>query len=145
MFSFKVAGKEYKVKFGYRVLCKSDIIDRFVGIQSNMDDSHAFRDMMEIVSEMLLAGLQKYHSDEFGWQTESEREEMIGKVLDLMDDYEDESTEEEPKDGYTLFENLQKELLNNGFLSRINQGAESTAESLDATVIPQDHKKKAKN
>lgn len=145
MFSFKVADKEYKVKFGYRVLCKTDIIDRFVNIQNNMDNEHAFRTMMEIVAEMLLAGLQRYHSDEFGWETDSEREEKLDKVLDLMDDYEDESTEENPHDGYTLFEKLQDELFKNGFLSRINRNTVETAEAQDATVIPQDHKKKSKN
>ena len=142
MFSFKVADKEYKVKFGYRVLCGTDIIDRFINIQNTMDNNHAFRTMMEIVAEMLLAGLQKYHEDEFGWDTDSEKKEKLGKVLDIMDDYEDESTEKNPQDAYTLFEKLQEELFNNGFLSRISKNA---AEAQNATVIPQDHKKKTKN
>lgn len=145
MFSFEVANKEYKVKFGYRVLCKTDIIDRFVNIQNAMNDEHAFRTMMEIVAEMLLAGLQRYHSEQFGWETDGEREEKLNAILDLMDDYEDESTEENPKDAYTLFEKLKEELFKNGFLSQLTKAGEQSAEKQDATVIPQDHKKKSKN
>lgn len=145
MFSFKVADKEYKVKFGYRVLCETDLIDRFVMMQNTMDDEHAFKSMTMIVAEMLLVGLQKYHSDEFGWTTESEKQQKIYAALDLMDEYEDESTEEHPQNAYELFEDLQEELSKNGFLSQITKAGAEAAEKQDATVIPQDHKKKSKN
>ena len=145
MFSFKVAEKEYKVKFGYRVLCETDLIDRFVMMQNAMDDEHAFKSMTMIVAEMLLVGLQKYHSDEFGWTTESEKQKKIYAALDLMDEYEDESTEEHPQNAYELFEDLQEELSKNGFLSQITKAGAEAAEKQDATVIPQDHKKKSKN
>ena len=32
MFSFKVGDKEYKVKYGYGVLCNSDLIDKVTSI-----------------------------------------------------------------------------------------------------------------
>lgn len=38
-----------------------------------------------------------------------------------MDDYEDESTDENPQNGYVLFEKLQKELFKNGFLSALQK------------------------
>lgn len=142
MFSFKVSGKEYKVRFGYGVLCKTNLIDRVVNLSNQKDEEHAFQNMMTTVAELLLAGLQKKHGDEFAYETDSEKKVVLEKIYDLMDDYEDEGTEEKPQDGYTLFGMLQKELMANGFLSRITSEAEEKAKEQDATVIPQDHKQK---
>ena len=36
MFSFDVNGKEYKVRFGYGVLCGTDLIDRIVKTEKKM-------------------------------------------------------------------------------------------------------------
>lgn len=144
MFSFDVNGKEYKVRFGYRVLCSTNLIDRVVNIAQQKDDGHAFQNMISTVAELLLAGLQKSHRDEFGYETDSEKKVALDKVYDMLDAYEDESTEENPQDGYTMFEKLQEELMNNGFLSRVTKLVSQSAEELDATKIPQDHKKKAR-
>ena len=94
---------------------------------------------------MILAGPQKCHKDEFGYETESEEETALAKVYDLMDEYEEESTEENPQSGYTLFEKCNEELMKNGFLSAMTKQAEENAKKQDATVIPQDHKPKKKN
>lgn len=142
MFSFTVSGKEYKVRFGYGVLCKTNLIDRVVNLSNQKDEEHAFQNMMCTVAELVLAGLQKKHKDEFGYETENEKNAVLEKVYDLMDDYEDESTEENPQDCYTLFEMLQSELEKNGFLSKITKMGEEAAKKQNATVIPQDHKKK---
>lgn len=142
MFSFTASGKEYKVRFGYGVLCKTNLIDRVVNLSNQKDEEHAFQNMMTTVAELLLAGLQKKHKDEFSYETDLEKKAVLEKVYDLMDDYEDESTEEHPQDGYTLFEMLQNELMANGFLSKISNEAEEAAAKQNATVIPQDHKKK---
>lgn len=142
MFSFTVNGKEYKVKYGYRVLCNSDLIDKVTAIGSG---DNSFKGAMKTVAELILAGLQKCHKDEFGYETETEEEAAINKVYDLLDEYEEESTEENPKDGYSLFEKCQEELMKNGFLSQMRKNAEENAKAQDATVIPQDHKPKKKN
>lgn len=141
MFSFTVNGKEYKVKYGYRVLCNSDLIDKVTAIGSG---DNSFKGAMKTVAELILAGLQKCHKDEFGYETETEEEAAINKVYDLLDEYEEESTEENPKDGYSLFEKCQEELMKNGFLSQMRKNAEENAKAQDATVIPQDHKAKKK-
>lgn len=141
MFSFKVKDKEYKVKYGYGVLCNSDLIDKVTSIGEN----NSFKDAMKTVVELILAGLQKCHKDEFGYETENEEEIALGKVYDLLDEYEDESTEENPKSGYDLFEKCQEELMKNGFLSQMRKNAKENAKEQDATVIPQDHKPKKKN
>lgn len=142
MFSFTVSGKEYKVRFGYGVLCKTNLIDRVVNLSNQKDEEHAFQNMMATVAELLLAGLQKKHKDEFAYETDLEKKTALEKIYDLMDDYEDEGTEENPQDGYTLFEMLQKELMANGFLSRITSKVEEAVAEQNATKIPQDHKKK---
>lgn len=140
MFSFKVDGKEYKVKYGYGVLCNSDLIDKVSALGSD----NSFKGAMQTVAELILAGLQKCHKDEFGYDTDSEKEEALNKVYDLLDEYEEESTEENPQNGYLLFEKCNEELMKNGFLSQMRKSAEENAKAQDATVIPQDHKPKKK-
>ena len=142
MFSFKVGDKEYKVKYGYGVLCNSDLIDKVTSIGQ---ENNGFKGAMKTVAELILAGLQKCHKDEFGYETESEEETALAKVYDLMDEYEEESTEENPQSGYTLFEKCNEELMKNGFLSQMRKNAEENAKAQDATAIPQDHKPKKKN
>lgn len=142
MFSFKVGDKEYKVKYGYGVLCNSDLIDKVTSIGQ---ENNGFKGTMKTVAELILAGLQKCHKDEFGYETESEEEIALAKVYDLMDEYEEESTEENPQSGYTLFEKCNEELMKNGFLSEMTKRAAENAKEQDATVIPQDHKTKKKN
>lgn len=142
MFSFKVGDKEYKVKYGYGVLCNSDLIDKVTSIGQ---ENNGFKGAMKTVAELILAGLQKCHKDEFGYETESEEETALEKVYDLMDEYEEESTEENPQSGYTLFEKCNDELMKNGFLSQMRKNAEENAKEQDATVIPLDHKQKKKN
>ena len=66
MFTFKVGDKEYKVKFTYGLLCKTDLMDRIMN-QSQDTGANAFRSSMENVAELILAGLQKNHKDEFGY------------------------------------------------------------------------------
>lgn len=136
MFSFNVNGKEYKVKFGYGVLCETNLIDEL----SNGTKEEEFNKLISILPELLLAGLQKKHFDEFGYETESEKKIALRKVYDLLDDYEEESTEEDAKNGFMLFEKLQKDLMSNGFLSGMTKKQEELAKQQDATIIPQDHK-----
>lgn len=149
MYEFKVNGKTYKVKYGYGVLYQSDIIDRVVS--ANVIDQNniagTLKNMIGLTGELLLAGLQKCHSDEFGYdfESESERKSMIAKACDLIDDYEEEHRLEDgtfEKDCSTLLNDLQKELEKNGFLSMIMKSGEAAAAEQNATVLPQDHKRK---
>ena len=99
--------------------------------------------MISLLPELLLAGLQKNHKDEFGYESDSEKKAVLDKVCDLLDDYEDEGTEENPKSGFDLYQLLDKELEKNGFLSGLlNAVAEAQAVEKNATKLPQDHKKK---
>lgn len=121
MYIFKIHGKEYKVRYGYRTVCENDILDRVMRI-GNSEDGTAkglINNLVKTTAELLLVGLQKYHSKEFGYKDEKEKLKRIDEILDLLDDYEDESTEEHEQDAATLLKNLQDELEKNGFLSTI--------------------------
>nr|DAV21400.1 MAG TPA: tail assembly chaperone protein [Caudoviricetes sp.] len=139
MFSFTVNNKTYKVKFGYGVLTQSDILTQV----SSMGAINNPKDMIKMLPELLLVGLQKKHKDEFGYETEEEKKIAYDKVCDLLDDYEDESTEENPHNGFTLFEKASKELEKNGFLSGMVKAMEEAEKEQKVTKIPQDHKKKS--
>lgn len=140
MFSFSANGKTYKVKFGYGVLTQSDILTQV----SSMGAINNPKDMIKMLPELILVGLQKKHKDEFGYETEEEKKIAYDKVCDLLDDYEDESTEENPHNGFTLFEKTSQELEKNGFLSgMVKAMEEKSEEEKKLPKTPQDHKKKS--
>lgn len=140
MFSFSANGKTYKVKFGYDVLTQSDILTQV----SSMGAINNPKDMIKMLPELILVGLQKKHKDEFGYETEEEKKIAYDKVCDLLDDYEDESTEENPHNGFTLFEKASQELEKNGFLSgMVKAMEEKSEEEKKLPKTPQDHKKKS--
>lgn len=151
MYVFKVNDNEYKIKYSYRVLCETDLIDRVIDTMATTDESKdgatQFKDLLKLTAELLLAGLQKFHRDEFGYDTDSEKKEKLFIVYDMIDDYEDEhrdEPEESRKDSATLFIDLQGELENNGFLSRIGRSGQENLEEQNATVVPMDHQKSSK-
>lgn len=132
MLRINVSGKEYKVRFGYRVLCDTNLMDDVIKTFSGGGEETNVKSILSIVSELLLAGLQKYHSDEFGYEKVG-YDEAKKRVYDLMDNYEDESTEDNPQDCYELFGKIQEELFNNGFFKAI-QAATTTAEEKKASL-----------
>ena len=60
----------YKIKYGYLVVSKSEIIPKVVETMNGLSDASAdygfITRLMETVADMLLYGLQKAHADEFG-------------------------------------------------------------------------------
>lgn len=154
MYLFKVNGETYKVRFSYAVLCQTDLIERLFDSAGADDPVTILKSTISLTGELLLAGLQREHEDEFGYLSEDEfgnfvedaakKKTMLRKVYYLIDDYESESFEdpetgETQHDAVSLFNDLQSELEKNGFLSRITKIAQQTAEQVDATVIPMDH------
>lgn len=134
MYRFKIHGKEYKVRFTYRMVCKGDLLDKVSNLDlENLEVREIVDKLATTTAELLLAGLQKYHSDEFGYENDEEKAERIDAMLDLFDDYEDESTEEKPQSASTLFKDLQSELEKNGFLSTMMKVAEET-ETIQTTA-----------
>lgn len=131
MYIFKIHGKEYKVRFTYRAVCEDNILDK-ISDATNFEGlgiTGMIRRVSKATAELLLVGLQKYHSKEFGYSTDEERDQRIEEMLDWFDDYEDESTEYEPKSAATLFSDLQKELQKNGFLSAMMTASQQIEEA----------------
>ena len=130
MYIFKIHGKEYKVRFTYRMICDGDLLDKVSAISdfTDLDAKGVIGKLATTTAELLLAGLQKYHSDEFGYKDENDRKALIDEILDMFDDYEDESTDEHPQSAFTLFTDLQGELERNGFLSAMMSATEQMTE-----------------
>lgn len=134
MYIFKIHGKEYKVRFTYRMICKDDLLDKISGMDlENMDARGIVDKLTTTTAELLLAGLQKYHKDEFGYDNDEEKARRVDQMLDLFDDYEDESTEEHEQSAASLYRDLQSELEKNGFLSTMLKAA-TEAETMEKTA-----------
>ena len=131
MYIFKIHGKEYKVRFTYRTVCEDDILDKISDATDfeGLNIGGMIARISKATAELLLVGLQKYHSDEFGYKDDKEKAQRIEEMLDLFDDYEDESTEEHEQSAATLFTDLQEELQKNGFLSAMMTAVEQTAKA----------------
>ena len=126
MYLFKIHGKEYKVRFTYRMICEGDLLDKVSAISdfTDLDAKGVIGKLATTTAELLLAGLQKYHSDEFGYKDDDEYKQRVAFVIDLIDDYEDESTKKHPQSASTLFADMNDELRKNGFLSTVFQSLE---------------------
>lgn len=131
MYIFKIHGKEYKVRFTYRTVCEDDILDKISDATDfeGLNVGGMIAKVSKATAELLLVGLQKYHSDEFGYKDDKEKAQRLEEMLDLFDDYEDESTEEHEQSAATLFSDLQEELQKNGFLSAMMTAIEQTAKA----------------
>lgn len=131
MYYFRIHGKEYKVRFTYRTVCEDDILDKISDATDfeGLNVGGMIAKVSKATAELLLVGLQKYHSDEFGYKDDKEKAQRIEEMLDLFDDYEDESTEEHEQSAATLFSDLQEELQKNGFLSAMMTAIEQTAKA----------------
>lgn len=128
----------YKIKYGYLVVSKSEIIPKVVETMNGMSDASEdygfITRLMETVADMLLYGLQKAHADEFGFNfiTKEGYDEKYAKVCDLIDDY--------LTDGgkiTDLFNQLSEELLNKGFLGEIVE-SESNPQTTETTEESED-------
>lgn len=107
----------YEIKFGIEATTKSGILKKIKEVQQSSDDSIDNIEMMlTMVPEFLLVGLQKRHKDEFGYDynTNEGKEEATAKVCELIDEY----TDQEDSSIRELFENLLKEVMQNGFFKK---------------------------
>ena len=98
---FTVADKEYTIKFGYEVTAKSKIMSLVAKTDNKPIDENedmatammgAVEDTMTVLAKMLLVGLQRFHSDEFGYdynETDLDKVESMSKVYELLDTYFD--------------------------------------------------------
>lgn len=115
----------YEIKFGIEATTKSGILKKIKEIQQSSDDEAQRSNgdliddiemVLNMVPEFLLVGLQKRHKDEFGYDynTNKGKEEAIAKVCELIDEY----TDQEDSSIRELFEELIKEVMQNGFFKK---------------------------
>ena len=116
-------GKEYTVNFGYEATVKNKILKKVADLETSADDLEALDKMLALAPELLLVGLQKFHSDAFGFDpsNEAEKEQRMEQMYAILDDYLEEN------DMTSLIQNLIKELEDNSFLSRMLQQEQSKA------------------
>ena len=112
-----LGGTEYTIKFGYKAVVESKIIQKLVALETgNTTELEAVDKILGFLPEFLLVGLQKFHKDEFGFDNEDEKKDQLDKVFDLLDDYFEDENGGDFKD---LYQGLSKELEDNSFLSKL--------------------------
>lgn len=142
MLTIKVNNKEYTIKFGYEPTLKSRLLSRVAKMTVNMkqdaeENLEQIENMLLFVPEMVLVGLQKFHSDEFGYNldTNDGYEEAKNKAFSLVGDYVDTGD----VDITDFFTELQEELTDNGFLKKMFE------KEVEKAQANSDSKKKAEN
>lgn len=142
MLTIKVNDKEYTIKFGYEPTLKSRLLSRVAKMTVNMkqdaeENLEQIENMLLFVPEMVLVGLQKFHSDEFGYNldTNDGYEEAKNKVFSLVGDYVDTGD----VDITDFFTELQEELTDNGFLKKMFE------KEVEKAQANSDSKEKAEN
>ena len=113
-------GKEYTIKFGYEATVKNKILKKVADLETSADNLEALDKMLILAPELLLVGLQKFHSDTFGFDFDDKeaKEKQLAKMYDLLDDYLDPENEE-GGDIMSLYNDLSAELEKNSFLSKL--------------------------
>ena len=119
----KIGEKNYNIKFAYKPTLKARVLSKTAKAQAKLntitdEELGGLEDLLLFIPEMLLVGLQNNHSDEFGYNidTEEGKEEQLDKAFNIMDDFIDEGG-----DVRQLFEDLQEEMVTNGFLAKMFQ------------------------
>lgn len=131
MLKIKFGETELSIKYGYEVTAKSGILKKLIeaeGIASEEKEIASSIDkVMLLLPELVLAGVQKFHKDEFGYNylTGEGKEEQLEKVYALIDDYFD----MEDANFQKLYSDLQEELLDNGFLASMFREEKAKAKS----------------
>lgn len=147
MMLLKVKEETYKVKFGYNSFCDTDLMDRtqdllelFKGEEVEDDtDVNSLGKIKELfccVRELLFVGFEKYNPVE-----------TVQDVGNILDDYNEDATEEDKRGLLDLFVMLTEELMSEGFLAGLmkDMNAEDIQNNGEKiTKIPQDHKKSTK-
>lgn len=119
MTTLKIGEKEFQIKYGYMVTAKSGIVKKLMDFSESFSGEASalekIGELMDILPELLLVGLQKYHRGEYGYDynTGDGKQDALDRVTDLLDDYFD-----DPESNFSeLLADLQNELTQNGFLA----------------------------
>lgn len=128
----KIGKEDYKIKFSTRLYTDDDILDKVQSF-SNRDDEGIdnIKPFLDCVVGLVLAGLQKdnehtqYH---YNIENPEDKKAKRNLVFDLLDDYIDDGG-----DVFELFEQLNDELQNRGFLGNLKNREKQAKEETVAT------------
>lgn len=117
MLTAKFGEKELNIKFGYEATVKNNIIKKLANLEKQEDGIESVNNILMLLPELILVGLQKYHSDEYGFDpySKEQKEAKLSEVYSMLDDYFD----SDESDIQKLFADVQGELLENGFLAKL--------------------------
>jgi len=116
----KIREKEYNIFFSFEPTLKARILSKMakmsVELGSSSGDFEKIEDMLLFIPEVILVGLQKYHSEEFGYDLDTKDgfDEKKEKVFSLVSEYFDSGE----VDCMEFFNQLQEEMTKNGFLKK---------------------------
>lgn len=134
MMNLRLGEKDLQIHFGYKAVAQSGILNDLAKLSNN--DEHKIDNIMNILPKMILVGVQKYHKKDFGYdyRTKAGENVKLEILYDLLDEYFD-----EPNHDYMeLFNQLQDELTEEGFLSKLlreeNQEPELVVEKIQTTI-----------
>ncbi len=122
----KLGGKEYTIQFATRPSLKAHILQDIMKTQEMEDISSMEGILLETLPKVLLVGLQMHHSDEFGYDynTNNDYDEQFEKVSDIL--YGAIDTNE--INCMDLFADMQEEMMTNGFLAQMMESLERAQE-----------------
>lgn len=131
----KIKEKEYNIKFGFKAVAKGKLLKKLAEMETvteGEDTIDKIGSVMELLPELLLAGMQANHSDEFScdFDNADDKAKCLDEMYDLLDSY----FEGEDADFMVLFDELQKELLDNGFLAKMFREEVQKAEQTKKVV-----------
>ena len=88
------------------------------------------KELFSCVRDLMFVGFKKFNPVE-----------TVQEIGEILDDYNDEATEDDKRGILDLFTKLTEELMSEGFLGDL---MEQMAKEENTTKVPQDHKKKQK-
>jgi hypothetical protein len=118
--------KEYSIKFGYKATVKSGIIKKLAKVEiegENADGFESIEGRLLILPELLVVGTQVHHSDEFGYNIDTNEgyQDQVDKAFDMLEKW----LENKENSFIELFNSFENELLNDSFLSSLFQSAQA--------------------
>lgn len=116
----KIDKKEYNIFFAFEPTLKARILSRMAKISAELSKSEnqleKIEDMLLFLPEVVLVGLQKHHSEEFGYDLDTKEgfEEKKAKAFSLVSEYFDTGN----VDCVDFFNKIQDEMTREGFLKK---------------------------
>ena len=131
MTTITINGTEYKLKYGYNNFCDSDLMDRTTEVmgfitssadKAQIKDSEYTKKLFVLVRELVFEGFKRYNP------------KTIAEVGDLLDDYFDEGTEDDPHGLLDVFGIITQELIASGFIGDLLKKSQKAIEKMAKKV-----------